>query len=362
MVRVAAVFIVLALIACVAVNGEDYYDLLGLGTERDEATPQQIKTAFRGLSKKYHPDQHPSDEMRERYIKIQRAYEVLSDRKKRKIYDMKGEDGLKQLEESQRNPHHDDPIMQMFGMGGGGGTPKGQSVEMRMEVSLADIYNGKVHQVQLNKQKLCRKCKGTGAASEKDFSVCSQCRGKGVVLQRIQLAPGFVQQMQQPCPKCGGKGRMVSKPCPHCGGRRVVQASDALEIVVEKGIPDGHKIVYEMEADESPEAIPGDVIIVIVQQKDSKFTRKGNDLETTLKISLREALLGFRRTIRHMDDHEVEVSRSTVTPFGTKIKIPQEGMPKHGTPSEKGDLIVTVEFSLPHSLTEQQKQAVEELL
>jgi DnaJ-class molecular chaperone len=181
-------------------------------------------------------------------------------------------------------------------------------------------------------------------------------------VQRIQLVPGFVQQVQQPCSHCGGKGKEVKKKCPVCKGNRVVRGESVIELEVEKGTKDGAQFVFEMEADESPELIPGDVILVVRTKNNELFRRRDDDLETTVRLSMREALLGFQRQLVHMDGHTVLLSRTGITPHGTRVKVPGEGMPKHHIPSEKGDLYVTYEFDLPRSLTAQQKEVLEEIL
>lgn len=356
--------LVLLVAVSVSADEDDYYTILGLDGEdqREEASDQEIKRKFRALSKKYHPDHNPYE--RDTYIKVQRAYEVLSNRKKRKIYDMKGEQGLKQLEESEKNPGrgHHDPFAQMFGMQGGGDRNKGKDMQLKVQMPLADLYNGNTHKITINKQKLCKKCRGTGAHSKADFSKCTVCKGKGVTIQQIQLAPGFVQRAEQPCQHCGGSGKMIKKKCTECRGQKVSRGDTVLEVDVEKGIPDGHQIVFDMEADQSPEVLPGDVIMIVSTLEDATFRRKGNNLETTLKISLRDALLGFTKHITHMDGRQVQVSQGDITQFGARIKVANEGMPKHNVPSEKGDLVVVLEYDMPRVLNEAQRELLDKLL
>lgn len=355
--RVVVIAAVLLFAAASVAAAQDLYDVLDL-PQKEDATEREIKKQFRVLSRKFHPDHNPTDEARERYKLIQRAHEVLSDRRKRKIYDMKGDEGLKQLEESERNPNHGhDPFAGMFGHQQQASN-KGQSVQMNLNVDLAHVYNGHHHTVTLNKQKICKACKGTGAASKSDFKTCTHCKGKGTVVQRVQLMPGFVQQVQQPCPHCGGKGKEIKKKCKTCKGKRVVRGDYSLEVEIERGIPEGHKLVYDMEADQSPDVLPGDVIFVVNSQPDKVFSRRGNDLEAKVKITLKQALLGFTVRLRHMDGHEVEVEMTGVTQFGYRKKIAGEGMPIHNVPSEKGDLYVTFEFELPPKLSEQTKEAI----
>lgn len=361
--NVCTVIVSLLLLAATAAAEDDLYEILGLGSEREEATEKDIKRQFRALSKQYHPDLNQGEAARAMYQKINKANEVLSDKRKRKMYDIRGMEGLKQLEKSGQQQHQGNDIFaSFFGGGGGGQQTKGQNAQMNMEFPLEDFYNGKKHRLELTRQQLCKRCKGSGAASGSDYVKCNQCGGKGQVIQKIQLAPGFVQQVQQPCGHCGGSGKMVKNKCAACRGAKVSKGKGALEFDLERGMKEEHHAVFEMEADQSPDLIPGDVIIVVRSQKHSVFTRRDNiHLEMTLKLTLKEALLGFRRTVTHMDGHAFEVSRSEITPYGTKVVIRGEGMPRDGVPSEKGDLTVTLTFELPDRLTAQQAEAVKDI-
>lgn len=365
--RLLLCFLVIAATSCivaVSADDQDYYDVLGL-PQKDDTPEKDIKSAYRKLSKQYHPDLH-GESTRETYTKIQRAYEVLSDRKKRKVYDMKGEEGLKQLEQQAAGggAQQMDPFLRMFGFGGGnqGGATKGSDVNMMLLVKLEDIYSGASHTVRLNKQKLCKRCKGTGANSKNDFMKCKHCGGKGMIVQRIQLAPGFVQQAQQPCPHCNGKGMQVKKKCEVCLGQKVTRGEQNLEVDIERGTPENYELKYEMEADQSPDVLPGDVIFTIISEPHELFTRKGNDLLMTLKISLKEALLGYHRTFKHLDGHDFDVELAGVIKYGQELRIPEEGMPIHNVPSETGELIVTFQVELPEELTSEQRSELAAIL
>mmetsp|Transcript_81788 Transcript_81788/g.95457 ORF Transcript_81788/g.95457 Transcript_81788/m.95457 type:complete len:372 (+) Transcript_81788:44-1159(+) len=350
----------LVLLSFVVHAEEDFYEILGLGAEREDAAERDIKASWRKLSKQYHPDLK-GEATREHYQKIQRAYEVLGDRKKRKVYDLRGEEGLKQLEQPQQQQH--DPFAALFGFGGGNQqTNKGSNINMLMLVTLEDMYNGAAHTVKFNKQKLCKTCKGTGAASKDDFIVCPHCRGSGTEIQRIQLAPGFVQQVQQQCSHCHGKGKRIGRKCPTCNGDKVVKSSMTLGVDVEQGLPENYDLVYDMEADQSPDQIPGDVIFTVSSAPHPQFRRQGNDLHTTQKLTLKEALLGFEKSIQHLDDHHVELVSEEVTQHGTVQTLEGEGMPKHHVPSEHGSLFVRYEVELPTTLTADQRLKISMLL
>jgi DnaJ-class molecular chaperone len=350
-----AVLLVIAAQVVVA-DDEDYYDILGLGEQRDDAAERDIKNAWRKLSKQFHPDLH-GESTREHYQKIQRAYEVLGDRKKRKVYDIRGEEGLKQLERPEQQ--HVDPFAALFGFGGGGGNAnKGANINMLMLVSLEDMYNGAAHTVKFEKQKICRTCRGSGAASKGDLVICPRCHGSGQDIQRIQIAPGFVQQVQQPCSHCQGKGKRIGKKCPTCDGEKVVRAVMTLGVDVEQGTPENYDLVYDMEADQTPDQIPGDVIFTISSAPHKRFVRRGDDLHMTVNLTLKEALLGFEKTFKHLDDHDVDLVSERVVQHGETHRLEGEGMPKHHVPSEKGTLHVRYEVTLPSFLTEHQKDKI----
>jgi len=205
--------------------GKNYYQILGVSRD---ATSKEIGKAYRELSLKYHPDKNKGDPTaQEKFVEISQAYEVLSDDEKRRIYDQYGEEGLQQGGgNSFRNPFD---IFANFGFGGGGGggghshreQRKGPSVEIPLEVTLADLYNGRTISVAHKKQILCPKCRGSGAKNADDVQTCPVCGGSGTRVFTQQLGPGFITQTQKTCDKCGGKGKIVKSTCPFSGKQSV---------------------------------------------------------------------------------------------------------------------------------------------
>lgn len=329
-----------------------------LGIERD-ATAQQIKKAFRKLSLQYHPDKNQgNEEARKKFVEITEAYEVLSDEEKRQIYDLGGEEGLKKQNEPSS------PFDMFFGGGGGrggrGGRQKGPDFRMEFEVTLNDIYNGAEKEFNVNRKVLCMKCRGTGAKGG-ETTKCKKCKGKGVVMSLQQLGPGFNVQMQSNCEKCGGKGKTFKTACPHCKGKKVVPEEKSLSAVVEKGMPNGHEIVFERASEQSPETVPGDVILVVKTKNHKTYTRKGNDLHHTMTISLKEALLGFSKELEQLDGRPITIKRDSVTYQDYVLTVPGEGMPHHNFPSDKGKLFVKFKVAFPQKLTAAQKTAIEKI-
>ncbi|CCD18831.1 heat shock protein DNAJ, putative [Trypanosoma vivax Y486] len=357
--------------AAAEADEEDYYSVLGLGKEREEANERDIKSAWRKLSKKYRPDLS-GESNRKRYQRIQQAYEVLGDRRKRKIYDILGVEGAKDFDKTRERKGRGGSLLDSFASFFGGSSHeqhRGNDEELPLVVPLEDLYTGASHTVKLPRIKLCRACRGTGARSKTDVVSCPRCKGKGRVVQRFEIIPGFVQQVERECDHCGGHGHTIKERCPVCQGRRMVRGTSSISIDIEQGTPNGHKLTYELEGDQRPGIVPGDVIFTVSTAPHPQFRRtsdgasdKADDLATTLTLTLKEALLGFNRTIKHLDGRAVELSESGVTKYGETRRVKGEGMPRHHVPSERGDLLVTYLVMLPKTLTRSQREAVERAL
>ncbi|KAG5496398.1 hypothetical protein JKF63_02700 [Porcisia hertigi] len=347
----------------------DYYEMLQLEGTREAATEKDIRQQYRRLSRLYHPDVAKTAEDRAKYSQINRAYEVLSDRRKRKVYDMRGEEGLVQLEHLDRSKDTPgggvNPLAQLFGMQTDDGL-RGPNMELQVTIDLAKVFTGMQEPMQFKKNKVCRTCKGSGADVKAPILECRHCGGHGVLRQRIQFAPGIVQEVQQQCPGCNGAGRRPARACPVCKGKKVVHSSSTVTLEVEPGMVEDHVLTFEMEAEESPGRLPGDLIVHLRTLPHPVFSRRRNqlDLDTSLTLTLRESLLGFDRNITHLDGVEnVRVQRiGTASPYGTVIRLTGKGMPKPHVPSERGDLYVRLQYDMPAQLTAEQVELVEKVL
>ncbi|KAK5116926.1 hypothetical protein LTR62_006647 [Meristemomyces frigidus] len=355
------------LLPLLVLAAEDYYKLLNLDKTASE---RDLKKAYRKLSRQYHPDKNPNDEAAaQKFVEIAEAYEVLVDTETRKIYDQYGREGVKQHQQTGRNPgqHHDpfDLFSRFFGGGGGGqrGQRRGPNMEVRIAVPLRNFYTGAEHQFKVEKQVTCDKCEGSGS-EDGQRDTCARCHGQGMVIQKQQLAPGIFQQMQMQCDVCGGKGSTVKHKCRVCGGQRVKREEEEFEIAVERGMPMGVRVTYEGEADESPDWVAGDLVVQVVEKEaaigeleeerldGNFFRRKGNDLFWREVLSLREAWMGdWTRNLTHLDGHVVRLSRKrgeVVQPNAVQI-VGGEGMPiwRHEEGPEFGDLVVEYVVVLP---------------
>lgn len=227
-------------------------------------------------------------------------------------------------------------------------------------MTLEELYNGASKEYTINRNVICPQCKGSGS-KDGQLKVCKFCGGKGVRMQTMSMGIGFNVQMQVTCDRCGGRGRTSAGNCPYCHGQRVVPKAKTLNIVVERGMDDGREIVFPRESEQHPDYVPGDVIFTLRQEKHPIFNRIGNNLYMDLKISLKDAILGMKKQVKHLDEHFTEIeSNSVVQPFSVKI-IKEEGMPVHNFPSQKGDLHVKFVIRLPSKINEKDKELLRKI-
>jgi len=239
------------------------------------------------------------------------------DPQKREAYDRYGEEG--ELSAGGMNP--DELFSQFFGGGGFGrrgptGPKRGKDVVHTIKVSLEDLYKGKTTKLALQKQILCRGCDGRGGKAG-SVSKCKDCNGQGVKIGYRQMGP-MVQQVQQHCQACSGKGEIIPDKdrCKDCRGSKVSQERKVLEVHVDPGMKQGDKVVFKDDADQAPDVIPGDVIIVLEQKPHAVFQREGDDLMCNADIELVTALTGGQFTITHLDGRTLLVT----IPQGEVIK------------------------------------------
>ncbi|GAA6013123.1 hypothetical protein JCM8202_003028 [Rhodotorula sphaerocarpa] len=353
---------VLVLVALVATAlARDFYQVLGVDRQ---CSDKDLKRAYRKLSKQYHPDKNDSDEGKAQFLDVSRAYEVLSDPEQRKTYDRFGEEGLKQREHGGGGGGDPfDIFRQAFGFGGGGGggaqQRRGQNMLAEIEVDLKAMYEGDSMKFSISRKQICERCDGTGAKSAKDIVTCTACEGRGIRLVRHQLGPGIFQQMQMHCDRCGGRGQSIKHVCPACKGHRIVDTQSDLNLHIDRGMPEGAEVVFEGEADETPDYEAGDVIVRVRSKKtQGGFVRKESNLYWKEPISVAEALLGFRHTVKGLDGHDIVLARTGVTQPGYTDVVAGEGMPIYHLTGQ-GNLFVEYQVVLPPALTPKQREALE---
>ncbi|KAG2231621.1 hypothetical protein BDF21DRAFT_368586 [Thamnidium elegans] len=347
----------LTLLVTVIVASTDYYKILDVPRDAQKA---QIKRHFKKLSRVYHPDKNSGDEAAsQKFMEIANAYEVLMDDEKRSIYDRYGEEGLKNGGGGGGHGFGGGDPFDIFSHFFGGGhrqghqERRGPDIIIPLEVTLEDLYNGAEIEVDISKQVLCDHCHGSGARRPEDIHTCNTCDGRGVVVRRAQVAPGMFQQFQQECTACNGKGKITEHVCPSCSGKKVRRGNENYSIHIERGMNDAHKIILEEEADESPDTIPGNIVFVTRTAPHPTFERRGDNLYTKQHITLIEALVGFKKTMSHLDNSIIELERSGITQYGYVQTIKGLGMPHQDNHSQHGDLFVEYNVVFPTKIDEE---------
>ncbi|XP_065866335.1 dnaJ protein homolog ANJ1 [Euphorbia lathyris] len=344
-----------------------YYEILGVSKN---ATPEDLKKAYKKAAIKNHPDKGGDPE---KFKELAQAYEVLSDPEKREIYDQYGEDALKEGMGGGSGGHNPFDIFESFFGGSpfGGGSSRGrrqrrgEDVVHPLKVSMEDLYLGTTKKLSLSRNVICSKCTGKGSKSGASMK-CAGCQGTGMKVSIRQLGPSMIQQMQHACNECKGTGESINEKdrCTQCKGEKVVPEKKVLEVIVEKGMHHGQKITFPGEADEAPDTITGDIVFVLQQKDHPKFKRKGDDLVVEHNLSLTEALCGFHFVLTHLDGRQLLIKSNpgeVVKPDSFK-GINDEGMPLYQRPFMKGKLYIHFNVEFPDSLSPDQVKALEAIL
>jgi DnaJ-class molecular chaperone len=316
-----------------------YYDILEVAISASE---DEISNSYKTLTKKYHPDKYGNSK---KYTEIQRAYEILSNRTKKVIYDTDGIDEVLRFEHAEANGYVDRRYNRL------------QPQRVNIVLSLKEAYLGGEKNLNVRRQSICRHCQGTGAQNA-ELQICPVCRGKGITVETIRTGMG-IMQMQRNCPKCNGQGKMHKHNCPHCHGSKIVKENKSLKIKIARGVKNGETRIFEGEGDADPRAIPGHIIVDFTVKDDPNFKRNNDDLYTEIKIEFFEALFGFKTFLRHLDGRKIEIEKSGTSQFGEFIKIDSEGMYKED--GEKGNLFVKILFELPQKINLGQKKIIREI-
>ena len=351
------------------VSKRDYYEILGV--EREASEPQ-IKSAYRRLALKHHPDRNPGNaQAEEKFKEAAEAYAVLADPQKRSLYDRFGHAGVTNA--AGAGAGFDPTIFADFsdifaGLGDAfgfgdlfgsrrrrGGPQRGADLRYDLEITFAESAQGAETAIQIPREETCETCTGTGAAPGTTAETCSQCRGSG----QLRYQQGFLT-VARPCPNCRGTGKTIAKPCQTCRGAGRVGRERTLTVKIPPGIATGQRLRLYGEGEHGSAGGPsGDLYVVVHVQEHSFFHREGDDLFCEMPIPFPTVALGGTIGVPTLNGRE-DLHIPAGTQQGARFKLRGKGMPNVSGRGH-GDLHVIARVSVPKKLTKEQRQLIEEL-
>lgn len=334
----------------------DHYETLGVSRE---ATPEEIKKAYRKLARQLHPDVNPSEEASERFKSVTHAYDVLSDPEQRQNYDMGG---------GQNGGGFGDIFETFFGAGGFGGSgqrgprprsERGEDAMIRVDVSLEDVMFGVQRDVTVNTAVLCGVCQGSCCQPGTHPVTCDVCNGQGQVQRQVRSLFGNVVTMH-PCGSCQGYGTIIENPCVECGGKGRVRERRTIPIDIPSGIDTGTRLQMRGGGEVGPGGGPnGDLFIEFRVLHHDVFSRDGNDLLCTMRVSMTDAILGVDAKLDGIDG-VIEAEVPAGTQSGDVITVRGRGI--QGLRSTtRGDVKIAVQVTTPTKLSGREKDLVRQL-
>ena len=364
----------------------DYYEVLGVGKN---ATDEELKKAYRKLAKQYHPDANPDnkEEAEKKFKEVNEAYEVLSDKQKRQMYDQFGFDGPQGFGGGQGGGYYSyssggfdgfsgfsdfgdfgdlgDIFSSFFGGGStrsrsSNGVRRGADLKVAIEITFEEAYKGVEKEISINRNEQCSHCNGTGAAKGTGAEKCSVCNGTGKIKQ-VVTTPFGQMATQKVCSTCGGSGKVIKQPCENCHGRGIVKKTVKLKVKIPEGIDDGQTVVLKGEGEIGSNGGPkGDLYIVVRIKRHSIYSRKAEHVLCDIPITITGAALGTELEIPMVDGTKEKFRIPEGTQTGTKFTIKNKGF-KSVNGNWRGDFVFTVIVQTPKKLTKEQRVLLTEL-
>ena len=350
------------------VTKRDYYEVLGVGKESGD---QEIKTAYRRLALKYHPDRNPDDPGAEdKFKEASEAYSVLSDAQKRAAYDRFGHAGLQGAAGGGPGFNPDaftdfgDILGDLFGFGdlfGGGGrgrrtrAQRGEDVRYDLEISFEEAVFGLPAEIQVPRMEPCGRCQGKGSEPGSGPTTCPTCHGRGEVIYQQSFL-----SIRRTCSTCGGSGQIIRNPCSECRGQGYKQVHRKLKVNIPAGVDDGTRLRLSQEGQPGVNGGPhGDLYVFIKVRDHSFFERKEQDLHCTIPVNIAQAALGCEIEVPTLEGpHKLKIPEGSQN--GAQFRLRHKGVPVLNG-SGRGDLFVHLDVKIPHRMTREQKKLMEQL-
>jgi len=342
------------------VSRRDYYEVLGIARDASES---DIKSAYRKLALKHHPDRNPGDKAaEEKFKEAAEAYAVLADADKRSRYDRFGHAGVAGAGQPGYNADifsdFSDILGDFFGFGGGGrrgGPARGSDLRFDLEISFEESYTGTETTIQIPREETCETCRGTGAAAGTSPETCPQCRGTG----QLRFQQGFLV-VARTCGQCGGSGKIVRQPCATCRGAGRVPRERRVTVKIPAGIADGQRLRLHGEGEHGSQGGgTGDLYVVIHVQAHATFRREDDDLFIEVPVPYPVMALGGSFEVEGPGG-PIKVDISAGTASGSILSFRGKGMPSV-TGRGRGAFHVRVVVDVPRKMSKDQKKLVEQL-
>ena len=349
-------------------NKKDYYEILGVPKT---ASQDEIKSAFRKLAKKYHPDVSKEENAAEKFKECQEAYAVLSDENKRKQYDQfghaaftNGQGGFSGFDGFDFGSMDDifGDIFRNFGFGSSSSSRNrsrgqdGSDLLYRMTLSFEEAVNGAKKDIKIEVEDECPECHGQGGFNS---HTCSECKGSGTVTrQQSTIFGSFLSKTT--CPHCKGTGTSFERVCTECRGRGTVKQNKTLTVTIPKGVDNGNRLRLTGKGEAGVNGgLPGDLYIEFTIKEDDFYQRDGNDIYIVLPLTITEAVLGCKKMIPTVYGN-VELSIPEGTKNGSKLRLKGKGIDSEIN-NKKGDMYVIIDVVIPTRLSRKQKDLFREL-
>ena len=358
----------------------DYYEVLGVNKN---ATPEELKKAYRQLALKYHPDRNPGDkEAEEKFKEAAEAYEVLSNPDKRARYDQFGFAGMNGAGGySGQGMSMDDIFSQFgdlfaeFGLGsffsggfgsgfggsraGGAVRERGGNIRVKVKLNLQEIEKGVKKKIKVSKHVKCEHCHGSGS-EDGSTDTCPTCKGRGQVVRTVNSLFGQMQTATT-CPHCGGTGRVIKNKCSHCHGDGIVKGEEVIDIDIPAGVGEGMQLTLRGKGDAGPHnGVNGDLYVLIEEEAHPNFERDGSNLIYSLFITVPQAILGTEAEVPTVSG-KVRVKIAPGTQSGKVLRLRGKGLPNVNS-FGSGDLLVYVNVWIPKKVSKEEEKALQGML
>lgn len=332
---------------------KEYYELLGVD---EDASQDEIKSAYRNKAKTYHPHSNSDTADEEKFKKINKAYEVLSDEEKRKKYDRFGKaavEGNASTNTSAGFENIQDIFETLFG-GGRGRQQKQADLKKTLAITLDDAYHGVEKTITVQRDAACETCDGSGS-EDGELQTCPHCNGQGKV-QAVRRTPFGRSRVVEECDQCNGRGKQPETPCPDCGGDGTTRTEETISVDIPAGVRHRQRVRVEDKGNRMPSGETGDLYLFIGIKDHDTFERRNDDLFTTLSIGLGDAVLGAEKTI-DVFGRSLTVSIPEGIQPGDVLRLEGEGMPgKRGD----GDIYLKVDVNIPENLDDETQEMFEQ--